>query len=76
MEESKTRGREGGRIQFRGDVETADGVPKEGGYPLQRWATHDTIRSISTTRSRERVMGAQVAVEYRALYVPPGFLES
>jgi len=53
------------RIQFR-DVES--NVNTRHGFPLQRQYTDMSIRSANSGLSRERPLGAQVAVEYRALY--------
>lgn len=53
------------RIQFQ-DVE--NNVNARHGFPLQRQYTDMSIRSVASGLSRDRSLGAQVAVEYRALY--------
>lgn len=53
------------RIQFQ-DVERGNNA-HDHGFPLQRYNTDLSIRSVSTQMSRERATSASVAVEYQAL---------
>lgn len=65
MADQTTEIKDSGRIQFQ-DLESN---AARHGFPLQRQTTDMSIRTMSSVRSRAVTIGAQVAVEYRAISV-------